>query len=521
MNDMHPSRQSRDARVNARGFSPSNGWFFAVGAAIVLGYALMLGGVAGENRFTTVCALANLTLIGGLLRAALKRNAVYGTLAVAYLLPVAVQVSLSTLYFCVFDPEFFIYINQETVSLLHDNWRFQLATMSYVVPLGAAWLMLSPRTRSGQTADYATWLQAVNRVCMPAFGAFTVIVLLLFTFKLFNIDEENIVGYVSYGLFRYCLGLPMLCGAAWKSRSWGESLTIVGVLLLNAGFNIITNNRSFGFFPIVFFGFGLLFFSEIGSRKKLQSLAVIAGLFMAVMVLGDAGRQMNLEIWRGGIESLANRVEKLTEKSDAFTKTQSQWALMVWGRLFTLGGFQTTTFMPETVPYKPFSLPQYALEVVTQGFLPRGLANQLVVPVYEEKSSLLAFGYRLVHKRHSVERYCIGAAWEMGGYVAEFFIGALTGLVLAMFALALVHIATKAAELAALMLVIGIDRAVGATTEGVPSLVHDLVYTLPVGVCIYVILRFMGQVPLFRRGRQPVAAPGRPAPGPSVIASPW
>lgn len=506
--------------TTVRGITPSHGWFFAVGGTIVAAYALLLGAIDGVNRSTAICALANLVLIGAILRAALKRHPIYGCLAVAYLVPIAVQVSLSTLYFCVFDPEFCISVNHEVVPVLLDNWRFQLATIAYVGPLGLAWLMLSPRLRPGSSSTFSTWLEAADRVCMPAFGAFTAIVLLLLALKLVDVDEENIVGYFSYGLFRYCLGLPLLCGAAWKTRTWFESCTIVSVLLLNAGFNILTNNRSFGFFPIVFFGFGLLFFSEIGSRRKLQSMVVIGMLCLAVLILGNVGRLMRLEIWRGGVESLANRVEKLSERSDAFTHTLSQPAMIVWSRLFTLGGFQTTTYVPETVPYKPFSLPQYALEVVTQGFLPRGLATRLVSPVYEEKSTLVAFGYRLVHKRHSVERYCVGAAWEMGGYVAELFIGLMTGLLLAIFARILVLVANTAPQLAAVMLAIGIDRLVGATTEGVPSMLHDLVYTVPVGTCIYAIVRLMSRVPLFRTSMSSGLRRRRASSAGNALASP-
>lgn len=510
----------RGGHAVARGSSPSHGWFFTVGGAVVLSYAMLLGAVDGSHRFTAICAVVNLALIGAILWAALKRHPVYGTLAVAYLVPIGVQASLSTLYFCVFDPEFFVSVNHDTVPVLLDNWRFQLATITYVAPLGMAWLLLSPRLRVSPAATFTAWLQAADRVCMPAFGAFTVIVLLLLTLRLVDIDEENIVGYFSYGLFRYCLGLPILCGAAWKTRTWFEACTIGCVLLLNAGFNILTNNRSFGFFPLVFFGFGLLFFSEIGSRRKLQSMVAIGVLFLAVMILGNVGRLMRLEIWRGGFENLANRVEKLTERSDAFTHTLSQPATIVWGRLFTLGGFQTTTLVPETVPYKPFSLPQYALEVTTQGFLPRGLATRLVVPVYEEKSTLIAFGYRLVHKKHNVERYCVGAAWELGGYLAECFIGALTGLLLALFARTLVVVAAKVPQLAAVMLAIGIDRAVGATTEGVPSMLHDLAYTVPVGVCIYAIVRFMSHVPPFRSSAPTGNCGGRATSTVGVIASP-
>lgn len=506
--------------TTVRGITPSHGWFFAVGGTIVAGYALLLGAVDGANRSTAICALANLVLIGAILRTALKRHPIYGCLAVAYLVPIAVQVSLSTLYFCVFDPAFSIAVNHEVVPVLLDNWRFQLATIAYVGPLGLAWLMLSPRLRPGSSGAFAAWLHAADRVCMPAFGAFTFIVLLLLTLRLLNIDEENIVGYFSYGLFRYCLGLPILCGAAWKTRTWFESCTIVSVLLLNAGFNILTNNRSFGFFPIVFFGFGLLFFSEIGSRRKLQSMVVIGVLCLAVLILGNVGRLMRLEIWRGGVESLANRVEKLSERSDAFTHTLSQPAMIVWSRLFTLGGFQTTTYVPETVPYKPFSLPQYALEVVTQGFLPRGLATRLVIPVYEEKSTLIAFGYRLVHKRHNVERYCVGAAWEMGGYVAELIIGGLTGVVLSLFGLTLVLFTAKAPQLAAVMLAIGIDRAVGATTEGIPSMLHDLAYTVPVGICIYSVVRLMSHVPPFRTSSPLGRRSQRSIPAGNALASP-
>jgi hypothetical protein len=95
----------------------------------------------------------------------------------------------------------------------------------------------------------------------------------------------------------------------------------------------------------------------------------------------------------------------------------------------------------------------------------------------------------------------VGAAWEMGGFAAEVWIGMLTGLVLVAFSRVLPLVNARSPQLAAVMLAIAIDRVVGATTEGVPSMLHDVVYTLPVGFCIYVLVRVLGNVPPFRQSR--------------------
>jgi len=417
--------------VPSRSGSPSLGWFTAGGTAFLVACIAMLATVQSEDRLTAVCAVLNLALIGGITWLALRRHAVYGSVIASYLLPMGLQVAIATLYFCFFNPRFYVYIGETTVPFLPMNWRFQLATIVYVCAMGFIWLALSPSDSKGASrTSYEGWFKAANAASMPSFGAFTLIVAVLIALKVMGINEDSFGGYVAYGLFRFCLSLPMLCGATWKQRTRLERIIVSLVLLANAGFNVLTNNRSIGFFPIVYFGFGLLFLGALSPRKKVQSLVIVTALFVTIMIVGDLGRQLKMDIWRGGYESLADRIDKLSQSTDALVEGQDRWADRIFLRLFTLGGFQITTFMPETVPYKPFELPVYALEVVSQGFLPRALATSLVVPVYEEKSTLIAFGYRLVHKRHSVERYCIGAAWELGGYVAELCIGALTGLIL-------------------------------------------------------------------------------------------
>jgi hypothetical protein len=489
-------------RARVHGDVPSHRWFVLAGGSLLVAAAMMLVTVEEGHLFTTICAIGNLLLTGGVTWLALRRNPVSGTLIAAYLLPVAVQVALATLYFCYFNPTFFMYVGQEVVPILVMNWRFQLATSAYVAALGGVWLAGAPRLKGPRMSTaYRDWMEATNAVCMPAFGAFAFIVLSLFLLRLVNVTEESYGGYVVYGLFRYCLGLPMLCGATWRRRTWRDRGVIVGVLLSNAALNIVTNNRSFGFFPIVYFGFGVLLFSDVSVTKKLQSLAVVIGLFLAVMIVGDLGRQMKMDIWRGGMENFAERLDKLSQSTDKLMEGQGRQGVKIFARLFTFGGFQTTTYMPETVAYKPFSLPQYLLEVISQGFLPRAWATQLVVPVYEEKSSLIAFGYRLVHKRHSVERYCVGAAWEMGGFAAEVWIGMLTGFVLVVFARVLTLVYASSPQLAAVLLAVAIDRVTGSTTEGVPSMLHDIVYTLPVGFCIYMLIRILATVPPFRQSR--------------------
>jgi hypothetical protein len=485
--------------VPARSDSPSLGWFTAGGAGFLVVCIAMLATVPSEDRFTAVCAIANVALTGGITWLALRRHAVYGSVIASYLLPMGLQVAIATLYFCFFNPRFYVYIGETTVAFLPMNWRFQLATMVYVCAAGFVWLTLSPsKSKATSYSSYKEWSKAADAVSMPIFGAFTLIVAVMVALKLVNINEDSFGGYLVYGFFRFCLSLPMLCGATWKQRTRLERVVVSLVLLANGGFNILTNNRSQGFFPILYFGFGLLFLGDLSTRRKTQSLVIVTALFVAIMIFGDLGRQLRMDIWRGGYESLADRVEKLSQSTEALAEGQNRWADSIFARLFTLGGFQITTFMPETVPYKPFSLPIYTLEVVSQGFLPRALATRLVVPVYEEKSTLIAFGYRLVYKRHSVERYCIGAAWELGGFVAELCIGALTGLILVWFVRTTRLVSTMAPYFAVVLVAVVIDRLTGATTEGIPSLLHDVVYTFPVGFCIFMLSRLVSAVPPFR-----------------------
>jgi len=51
---------------------------------------------------------------------------------------------------------------------------------------------------------------------------------------------------------------------------------------------------------------------------------------------------------------------------------------------------------------------------------------------------------------------------------------------------------------AAVLVAIVVDRLTGATTEGIPSMLHDVVYTFPVGFCIYMVSRLVATVPAFR-----------------------
>ncbi|NQW49254.1 MAG: hypothetical protein HQ464_15955 [Planctomycetes bacterium] len=483
----------------SRSGSPPIGWFTAGGAGFLAVCIAMLATVPSEDRFTAVCAIVNLALILGISWLALRRHAVYGSVIASYLLPMGLQVAIATLYFCFFNPRFYVYIGETTVAFLPMNWRFQLATMVYVCAAGFVWLTLSPsKSKATSHSSYKEWSKAADAMSMPSFGAFTLIVAVLVALKFMNINEDSFGGYVVFGFFRFCLSLPMLCGATWKQRTRLERIVVSLVLLANGGFNILTNNRSIGFFPILYFGFGLLFLGDLSTRRKMQSLVVVTALFVTIMIFGDLGRQLKMDIWRGGYESLADRIDKLSQSTDALDVGQDRWADRIFLRLFTLGGFQITTLMPETVPYKPFSLPVYALEVVSQGVLPRAFAIRLVEPVYEEKSTLIAFGYRLVHKRHSVERYCIGAAWELGGYAAELCIGALTGLILVWFMRTTNLVAATAPMFAVVLVAVVIDRLTGATTEGIPSLLHDMVYTFPVGFCIFIVSRLVSAVPPFR-----------------------
>lgn len=473
---------------------PPYRWLMRTSAVVLCILLGTLLAVPSEHQQTAGLAVLNLALAGGLSWLTLHRNATLGMLAVAYLAPLVVQTSLSTLYFCVFNPTFGVTIASGVVRLLPNNERFQLATMLYVLAFAIGWSVLAPKPSRNVALHYESWRAAAQRICMPAFAAFTLIVAMLVLFRVGNIGFETGPGYVMYGLFRYCLGLPLLCGASWKNLGWPARTLVTGVLLINGAFSIITNNRSYGFLPFVFLGIGLLFMSNLSTRHKFRFLVVLIALFSFLLVAGDAGRRLNLGIWYGGLEDLAHRFDVISQNSESIVDTRYTWADAIFARLFTMGGFQSTTMMPESVSFKPFYPIQYGLEIVSQGFLPRNVANWLVPPVYEEKSSLVAFGHRLVAGRHSVERHCVGAAWEMGGFTAELFIGLLTGSILGLWTRILAEVAGKAPRLAVVYFAIGFDRMLGAVSEGVPSMLHDLVYLFPVGLCIYAIVWLVAQL---------------------------
>ena len=474
--------------------APPFRWLTRVGALAV---PLFLGTVVfvpPEYRMTALLAVTNLAIAGGFSWLCLQRNATLGMLAAAFLTPLVVQTSFSTLYFCIFNPSFGVVITHEFVPVLANNMRLQMAALLFLLSFIPGWLIVAPRARRSMPQDYESLRAAATRICKPAFATFTTIVVVLIVLRIANVGYESGPGYIAYGLFRFCLGLPLLCGAAWKSLGWSARVSVTLVLLANAAFSILTNNRSYGFIPCVFFGLGFLLLSDLSVPRKARFLVLLVCLFAFLMIAGDAGRKVGLGIWYSGLDELAHRVEVLSQKAETIASTRHRWADEIFARLFTMGGYQTTSLMPEMVAFKPFYPSQYVLEVVSQGFLPRNLATRLVPPVYEEKSSLIAFGFRLVAGRHSVDRHCVGAAWEMGGSIAVMLIGLLTGFLIGLWSRILAECTAAAPELGAVCFAIGVDRTFHSVSEGVPSMLHDLVYVFPVGLCLYAIAWLVTQV---------------------------
>jgi hypothetical protein len=259
---------------------------------------------------------------------------------------------------------------------------------------------------------------------------------------------------------------------------------------VNLLINTATNSRYYAFIPVAFFAAGVMFLSAVSTSRKYITLAGMLGVVAFALVLGDAGRRLGAGLWHGGVEDLYRRYEILTEKSDQVLDVK--WGDQIFGRLFTTGGHQITTLIPQVVAFKPFDLPVYIAEVLSQGFLPRNLANALVRPYHEEKTSLVSLGHRLTEK-HSVERSFIGAAWELGGYGPLVVISLSAGvLVLLVVAVVERQLLPRAPRMAAVCFAILCDSVLQSVPEGLPSMAHECIYSVVVGTGVYGIVWMLG-----------------------------
>jgi hypothetical protein len=254
--------------------------------------------------------------------------------------------------------------------------------------------------------------------------------------------------------------------------------------------NTATNSRYYAFMPAGFFAVGIMFLSSVPVRRKYFALLAIACVVAGVLVIGNAGRRLGVGLWHGGVEDLQRRYEVLTQKSDQVLN--ARWGDEIFGRMFFLGGHQITTLMPQTLAFKQFDLPIYVAEVVTQGLLPRNLANRLVTPYHEEKTSLVALGHRIT-ERHSVERSFIGAAWEVGGFGPLIAISFVTGCFLLLVnGVIEQQLLPRTPRMAVVCYAIFYDSVLKSMNEGLPSLAHECIYSVIVGTVVYAMVWFLG-----------------------------
>jgi hypothetical protein len=267
-------------------------------------------------------------------------------------------------------------------------------------------------------------------------------------------------------------------------------------LAVNLLINTATNSRYYAFVPVAFFAAGVMFLSAVSTSRKYFALVGMLVVVAVALVLGNAGRRLGAGLWQGGVEDLRRRYEILTEKSDQ--AIDARWGDEIFGRLFTMGGHQITTLMPQALAFKQFDLPIYVSEVLSQGFLPRKLATALVRPYHEEKSSLVSIGHKIT-ERHSVERSFIGAAWELGGYGPLVVISLASGiLVLTIVALVERQLLPRAPRMAAVCFAILCDSVLQSVPEGLPCMAHECIYSVVVGTGVYGMVWTLGNT-IYRR----------------------
>lgn len=467
---------------------PSHSWLWVLWAVLLLATLGAFWVVLPEHRLTALMALANVVLTGLICFRLLRVNPVTGLVPCFFLIPNTIQSGVATLYFSIFNPVIFATYGGGRWYLMNENAHFQATAMACIACFALPWLLL-------QSADwtldrYAAFRRAAVNVAMPTFLVFTACITSLLLLRILSIPATTIVGYVVYGLFRYTHALPLVAGAAWADISWRSRVFILSILVVNVVINTATNSRYYAFIPVAFFAAGVMYLSAVSTSRKYVALGGMLVVVAVSLVLGNAGRRLGAGLWEGGVEDLRRRYEILTQKSDEVLDVR--WGDEIFGRLFTMGGHQITTLMPRVVAFKQFDLPVYVAEVLSQGFLPRNLANAVVRPYHEEKTSLVSFGHRLSEK-HSVERSFIGAAWELGGYGPLVVISLVAGfLVLAITAVVERQLLPRAPRMAAVCFAILCDSVLQSVPEGVPSMAHECIYSVVVGTGVYGMVWMLG-----------------------------
>ena len=494
-----PPQRRRASRV-------SYVWLTWPTALLVAFVAFSLLGVPPEHRLTATLALANVTLVAFVCRRFLAVNHVTGLLPTLFLMPIVIEASLSTLYFCIANPNAYVRLAGGIIHYLDNNAHFQLVTMVCIASYALPWLLFQRRGQG--TLQYDAFLANCRTFALPCFLVFMACSLSLLTLRVLNISPQTPLGYVVYGFFRYSHSLPMLAGAAWNEFPRRSKWFVLGVLLANAAINTLTNSRYNAFMPVVFFSFGLLFLGRVPAPRKALGMALTGAAVVVMLVVGNAGRRGGLGLWYGGTEDLQRRVEVLTQKSELLW--HASWMDEVAVRLFFTGGHQITTLLPDTYPYKVPAWPYYLAEVATQGLLPRKIANLLVPPYHEEKTSLLLIGHKLTEK-HGVERSFIGASWELGGYPPVIVISLLSSGFLLFLLWLIDRIYPQSPYWMLVSFTILCDSVLWSMNEGLPSMAHDYVYSFLVGYPVYFVAWFLGTTFL-----RPAAVRVRATPWPAV-----
>ena len=467
---------------------PSHSWLVLIWATLLVATLGAFWVVPPEHRFTATLSLANVVLTGLICLRLLRVNPVTGLVACFFLIPNTIQSGVSTLYFSIFNPVIFATYGGGRWYLMNENAAFQATTMVCIACFSLPWLLLQ---RADWTLDcYAAFRRAAVNVAMPTFLVFTACIASLLVLRIFSIPATTFVGYVVYGLFRYTHALPLVVGVAWADLSRRSRFFVLSILAVNVVINTATNSRYYAFIPVAFFAAGVMFLSAVATRRKYVALVGMLGVVAVALVLGNAGRRLGAGLWEGGVEDLRLRYEILTQKSDELLDVR--WGDEIFGRLFTMGGHQITTLMPQVVTYKQFDLPIYVAEVLSQGFLPRNLATAVIRPYHEEKTSLVSIGHRLSEK-HSVERSFIGAAWELGGYGPLVVISIVAGgLILAITSLVERQLLPRVPRMAAVCFAILCDSVLQSVPEGLPSMAHECIYSVIVGTGVYGMVWILG-----------------------------
>jgi len=467
---------------------PSHSWLVLVWAVFVIATVGSFWAVAPENRVTALLALTNVVLTGVICLRLLRVNPVTGLVPCFFLIPISIESGVSTLYFCIFHPDIVAFFGGSRWYMLQNNAFFQGTAITCITAFALPWLLFQ---KADWTLDrYTAFRRAAVNAATPTFLVFVACIVSLFLLRILSISATSVLGYVVYGLFRYTHALPLVSGAAWGDLPKRFRYFVLATLAFNMLVNTATNSRYYAFVPVAFFAAGIMFLSSVSIRRKYITLAAMMAVIVFSLVVGDAGRRLGAGLWGGGMEDLRRRYDILTQKSDQVLDVR--WGDAVFGRMFFMGGHQITTLMPETLAFKQFDLPIYVAEVMTQGFLPRNLANLLVRPYHEEKTSLVALGHKLTEK-HSVERSFIGAAWEVGGFgplIAISFAGGV--LLLVVTAVVEQQLIPRAPRKAVVCCAILCDSVLQSVPEGLPCMAHECIYSVIVGMGVYAMVWFIG-----------------------------